>query len=172
MQSVWIMKPSGRAQGKGIFLINKISDIADWKDPLPPADPENPDEKTSTYIVQPGRALHLGAQNAAVKVPGAAELIANAFPTSLVDAMARGDILQIVIFTLIFGAACATVGKGAGPVAALAEALAAVAFQYTRFIMYAAPLAVFASMAVTVAENGSTRSPRVVPVGASRFIAT
>ncbi len=110
----------------------------------------------AVWLVQPGRALHLGAQNAAVKVPDAAELIANAFPTSLIDAMARGDILQIVIFTLIFGAACATVGKGAGPVAALAQALAAVAFEYTRFIMYAAPLAVFASMAVTVAENGST----------------
>lgn len=121
-------------------------------------------------IVQPSRALHFtnGSPDNTVQVPAAADLVTAAFPTSLIDAMARGDVLQIVIFTGLFGAGCASIGGAkAGPVTALAESLAAVAFQYTRFITYAAPLAVFARMAVTVSTNGSTALG-----GLARFVVT
>ncbi|OUM69028.1 hypothetical protein PIROE2DRAFT_3082 [Piromyces sp. E2] len=51
--SIWIMKPVGRAQGKGIFLINKISQINQWKkDPrLTRSSSENQDQ-VETYIIQ------------------------------------------------------------------------------------------------------------------------
>lgn len=83
-------------------------------------------------------------------------MVTNAVPASLLDALARGDILQIVIFTALFGAACAAAGSKAGPVTAFAAALTSVAFEFTRLIMFAAPLAVFASMAVTASGHGST----------------
>ena len=99
-------------------------------------------------------------------IPGAPQLITNAFPASIVDAMARGDILQIVIFTSLFAAAVSAAGSRARAVTGFAEALTAVAFQYTRYVMMLAPLAVFSSMAVTVAGNGS-----LALAGLARFVA-
>ena len=113
----------------------------------------------AVWLVQPGRAFHFansGGAAAVPQIPSAADVVTNAVPSSLFDALARGDILQIVIFTALFGAACAAAGVKAGPVTAFAGALTSVAFEFTRLIMCAAPLAVFASMAVTVAGNGST----------------
>ena len=68
--------------------------------------------------------------------------------------MARGDVLEIVVFCLLFGLACHAVGARARPVVAFAEAVAAIAFKYTSFVMYLAPFAVCAAMAATVAEGG------------------
>lgn len=77
------------------------------------------------------------------------------FPSSILDAMARGDVLQITLFCLLFGFACATAGAVAAPMLAFADAVAGLAFPFTGYIMLLAPAAVFASMAVTVAGNGS-----------------
>jgi proton glutamate symport protein len=82
------------------------------------------------------------------------DVLVNAFPTSIVDAMARGDVLQIVVFCFLFGVACLAVGERAKPVLVLAEAVVAVAFRFTQIIMYLAPAAVFSAMAVTVATSG------------------
>eukprot|EP01066_Platyproteum_vivax_P016338 Platyproteum_vivax@DN7088_c0_g1_i4.p1 len=49
-ESIWIMKPVGKSQGRGIFLINKIADISGWKNERIP-DPTD-EEKPSSYIVQ------------------------------------------------------------------------------------------------------------------------
>ncbi len=79
----------------------------------------------------------------------------NAVPTSIVDALARGDVLQIVIFCFVFGIACLSVGKAARPVVDFADALAEVAFRYTDYVMYLAPIAVFAAAANAVAFDGT-----------------
>ncbi len=79
----------------------------------------------------------------------------NAVPTSIVDALARGDILQIVVFCFLFGVACLSVGKRARPVVNLAEALAEVAFRYTDYVMFLAPVAVFSAAANAVATDGA-----------------
>ena len=83
-----------------------------------------------------------------------AEVLTNAFPTSIVDAMARGDVLQIVVFCFLFGVACLSLGEKAKPVLVLADTVVAIAFRFTHLIMYLAPAAVFSAMAVTVASGG------------------
>ncbi|MBL8213784.1 MAG: dicarboxylate/amino acid:cation symporter [Bryobacterales bacterium] len=107
-------------------------------------------------IAKPGSSFHYVASAAAATAPPVTDLITAAFPTSILDAMARGDILQIVLFTSLFAAACTAIGERSRAVTRFAEALTAVSFQYTRYIMYLAPLAVFASIANTLAQNGAT----------------
>lgn len=87
--------------------------------------------------------------------PSAASTIERVFPSSVIDAMARGDVLEIVVFSFLFGAACAAVGIKAKPVVVFCESLAQVMFRYTYYVMYLAPLGVAAAIAVTVAGNGS-----------------
>lgn len=77
------------------------------------------------------------------------------FPSSIVDAMARNDVLQIVVFSFLFGAACAALGAKAGPVVSFAASLAEVMFRYTKYVMYLAPLGVGAAIAVTVGSGGA-----------------
>jgi len=48
--------------------------------------------------------------------PSAASFLEHVFPASVIDAMARGEVLQIVVFSLLFGAACAAAGDKARPV--------------------------------------------------------
>ncbi|HEX3880676.1 MAG TPA: dicarboxylate/amino acid:cation symporter, partial [Bryobacteraceae bacterium] len=75
-------------------------------------------------------------------------------PVSLIDAMARNDVLQIVVFAFIFGAACAAIGAKAAPVVSFCQSLAEVMFQFTKYVMYMAPIGVGAAIAVTVGSKG------------------
>ena len=106
-------------------------------------------------IFRPGDNVALAAQAApVVSKMTFTDVLVNAFPTSIVDAMARGDVLQIVVFCFLFGVACLAVGERAKPVLVLADAVEAVALRFTQIIMYLAPAAVFAAMAGTVATSG------------------
>ena len=106
-------------------------------------------------IFRPGDNVALAAQAApVVSKMTFTDVLVNAFPTSIVDAMARGDVRQIVVFCFLFGVACLAVGERAKPVLVLADAVVAVAFRFTQIIMYLAPAAVFAAMAGTVATSG------------------
>lgn len=77
-----------------------------------------------------------------------------AFPTSVVDAMARGDILQVVVFSVFFGLALAASGEKGEPITKALESLSEVMFKFTGFVMSFAPFGVFAAIAATVANNG------------------
>jgi len=109
-------------------------------------------------LVRPGAGMHLSQTSAEAALPQQApapgSIIEHVFPASIVDAMARGDVLQIVVFAFLFGAACAAVGAKAKPVVAFCESLAEVMFRYTRYVMYLAPLGVGAAIAVTVGNKG------------------
>lgn len=76
------------------------------------------------------------------------------FPRSIVDAMARGDVLQIVIFSLLFAAAVAAAGERGKPVLDLCRALADVMFRFTDFVMAVAPLGVLGAAAALVGKHG------------------
>ncbi len=89
---------------------------------------------------------------AAALKPG--DIVEHVFPTSIVDAMARGDVLQVVVFSFLFGAACAAISAKAKPVVDFAGSLAEVVFRYTGYVMYLAPLGVGAATAVTVGSKG------------------
>ncbi|QIL02683.1 dicarboxylate/amino acid:cation symporter [Sphingomonas sinipercae] len=83
-----------------------------------------------------------------------AKFIAHIFPTSMVDAMAQNDILQIVVFSLFLGVAITAVGEPARPLVRALEALVKVMLQVTDYVMRFAPVAVFAAVTASIAERG------------------
>lgn len=108
-------------------------------------------------FARPGDGIVLTSSTSAASDPdaGLADAFENAIPTSIFDALARGDVLQIVVFCFLFGIACLSVGDKAKPVVDFADSLAEVAFRYTDYVMLLAPPAVFAAAANTVAGSGS-----------------
>lgn len=109
-------------------------------------------------LVQPGAGMRLERSAAELGLPKSEQnfgaILEHTFPSSIIDAMARGEVLQIVVFSFLFGAACASVGSAATPVVDFANSLAEVMFRYTRYVMLLAPFGVGAAMAVTVGSKG------------------
>ena len=81
-------------------------------------------------------------------------VLTNAFPTSIIDAMARGDVLQIVVFSVLFGLAALSLGERARPFLSFVDSLAEISFRFTRLVMLLAPAAVLAAMASTIGGGG------------------
>lgn len=88
------------------------------------------------------------------KQPTLGEILEHTFPASVIDSMARGDVLQLVVFCFIFGAACTAIGDKSKPIVEWCESLAEVMFEYTKYVMYLAPVGVGAAIAVTVGTKG------------------
>ncbi|TMJ15560.1 MAG: dicarboxylate/amino acid:cation symporter [Alphaproteobacteria bacterium] len=82
------------------------------------------------------------------------KFIAHIFPESMVSAMSTNDILQIVVFSLFLGVAITAVGEPARPLVRALEALVKVMLQVTDYVMRFAPVAVFAAVTASIAENG------------------
>ena len=82
------------------------------------------------------------------------DMLLHLVPTSVVDAMARGDILQLVVFSTFFGIALAAIGAKGKPLLEMLESTAQVMFKFTGYVMAFAPLGVFAAIAATVGDKG------------------
>jgi len=82
------------------------------------------------------------------------DIFLHLFPTSVVDAMARGDILQLVVFSTFFGIAVAAIGSKGQPVIDVLESTAQAMFKFTGYVMVFAPIGVFAAIAATVGSKG------------------
>jgi proton glutamate symport protein len=82
------------------------------------------------------------------------EIFLHLVPTSVFDAMARGDILQVVVFASFFGVALAGVGEKGRPVFEFMESVAQVMFRFTAYVMMFAPIGVMAAIAATVGGRG------------------
>jgi proton glutamate symport protein len=82
------------------------------------------------------------------------DIFLHIFPTSVVDAMARGDILQVVVFASFFGVGLAAIGIAGRPLFDVLESTALVMFKVTHYVMKLAPLGVFAAIASTVGGKG------------------
>jgi proton glutamate symport protein len=82
------------------------------------------------------------------------DILLHLFPTSVIDAMARGDILQIVVFATFFGIALAAIGDKGRPVIVLLDSVAQVMFKFTGYVMLFAPIGVMAAIAATVGGRG------------------
>jgi proton glutamate symport protein len=82
------------------------------------------------------------------------DIVLHLFPTSVIDAMARGDILQIVVFATFLGIALAAIGAKGRPVLDVLEATAQAMFRVTGYVMLFAPIGVFAAIAATVGGKG------------------
>jgi len=82
------------------------------------------------------------------------DILLHMVPTSVIDAMAKGDILQVVVFASFFGVALAAIGDKAAPVITLLDSVAQAMFKFTGYVMRFAPLGVMAAMAATVGGKG------------------
>lgn len=108
-------------------------------------------------LVRPGEGVTLqkGAEAALLQTHTTlASTLEHIFPASVVDAMARGEVLQLVVFCFIFGAACIAVGEKARPVVEFSKSLVEIMFAYTKYVMWFAPLGVGAAIAATIGANG------------------
>jgi len=107
-------------------------------------------------ILRPGDNLNLplpdtqAATNLKVASLSMKDFVTHLVPRSIVEAMATNEILQIVVFSLFFGVACAALGERAHRLVEGIEQLSYVILAITGYIMKLAPLAVFASMAAIV----------------------
>ncbi len=81
-------------------------------------------------------------------------MVTDIFPTSIVDAMAKGNLLQIVVFSIFFALAICAVGKKAQPVLDILNSVSQIMFKFTEYVMYFAPLGIFGAIASTVGANG------------------
>ncbi|HEX5216500.1 MAG TPA: cation:dicarboxylase symporter family transporter [Vicinamibacterales bacterium] len=82
------------------------------------------------------------------------DMLVSLFPTSIIDAMARGDILQVVVFSIFFGVGLAAVGEKGKAVLEVLESTAQVMFKFTGYVMMFAPIGVMAAISATVGKMG------------------
>jgi Na+/H+-dicarboxylate symporter len=111
-------------------------------------------------ILRPGDNLNLPlpdvgtATNLKVSSLSLKDFVTHLVPSSVVLAMANNEILQIVIFSILFGVGCAALGERAHIIVQGIEELSHVILKVTGYIMGLAPIAVFASMAAIVTTQG------------------
>lgn len=116
-------------------------------------------------LVQPGQGMNVDAATldtkaiasytaASAKPPGFIDFLLNMVPTSIVDALAKNDILQILTFAVLFGVALSHIGARAKPVVDFLESFNHGIFAVVGMIMRLAPIAAFGAMAFTVGKYG------------------
>ena len=88
------------------------------------------------------------------KMQTTTEFLMNIIPTSVVDAFAKGDMLQVLFFSILFGYAMHSFGERGKPVFDLIEKLSHVLFGIVGVIMKAAPIGAFGAMAYTIGKHG------------------
>jgi Na+/H+-dicarboxylate symporter len=110
--------------------------------------------------LEPGKAMSLpipaadatsGVSAGGLSVQG---FISHTIPTSIFDAMAKNEILQIVIFSVFFGTAMAALGERSKSVIEVLDAVSHIMLKVTGYVMLFAPLAVFGALASMVAKEG------------------
>ncbi len=111
-------------------------------------------------VFEPGSSLHIalpsvGAETGLANVkPTLSSFVAHIFPKSIIEAMANNEILQIVVFSMFFGIACASLGELAHPTVKLLESLSHIMLKITSYVMHYAPIAIFSAMASVIAQQG------------------
>jgi proton glutamate symport protein len=139
------IKTMGRIGGKAILYFEVVTTVALFIG------------LGAVNLVKPGVGVQLQKGSTAAvaqTTTGLSQILEHTFPTSIIDSMAKGEVLQIVVFAFIFGAACATVGAKARPVVQFCESLSEIMFKYTNYVMLFAPFGVFGAMAATIGERG------------------
>lgn len=129
----WFFSASLLSLLLGMVLVNFFAPGENLHMDLPPADADS------------------GLQHAP---PSLAGFVSHIFPTSIADAMAHNEILQIVVFSVFFGVACAQLGELAEPMVKALDSLGHVMLKVTSYVMHFAPVAVFAAIASVIAKQG------------------
>jgi proton glutamate symport protein len=111
-------------------------------------------------LLRPGDGLTLAhTLPETVKKAGESQItfghfIEHLLPTNFIEAVAKGDVLQIVLFSCLFGVAVMMAGAKAKPILNFCEGLNEVMFKFTDIVMKLAPIGVGAATAASVAEHG------------------
>ncbi len=119
------------------------------------------------YLFHPGTGMNIdistldasamgGYVDSATKVrdAGFADFLLKLIPVTVISAFTSGDVLQVLLISLIFGCALSLIGEKAAPVAALIDSLSAAFFKAMGFIIRLAPLGVLGAIAFTVGKYG------------------
>ena len=113
------------------------------------------------HLLHPGAGLNLAEVTSSAAAPAASTetftlqgFLIHLVPSSIFDAMAKNEILQIVVFSLFVGTAVASLDNKAPHILEMAEQGAQVMLKVTGFVMKLAPLAIFCALASTIADQG------------------
>jgi aerobic C4-dicarboxylate transport protein len=114
--------------------------------------------------IQPGAGMNVDASTldtkalasytTAAKSQNTVDFVLNIIPNTIVDAFAKGEILQVLLFALLFGLALSSVGEPARPVVTLIDKVSHALFVVVGFIMKVAPIGAFGAMAFTIGKYG------------------
>jgi len=118
---------------------------------------------TAGILFEPGKGLHVNIEEFASGVPSAAtdappptigEFILGLIPTNVFEAFAEGHLLQVIVFSVIFGMVMNMMGEKAARPREIIQDFAAIIFRMIEYIVRLAPLAVFGFMAWSVGTQG------------------
>lgn len=115
-------------------------------------------------LIHPGRGLNVDPSTldvkavadyaGAAKAQSTSQFLLHIIPNTLVDAFAKGDILQVVFISVLFGLALAALGKRAEPLVKVLDVVMTAIFGVVNMVMRLAPLGAFGAMAFTVGKYG------------------
>lgn len=112
-------------------------------------------------LEQPGSGMNLAVPTGTIETGLATSgmslkaFLAHTIPTSIAGAMADNEILQIVVFSMFFGIGGASLGqKFNAPLVAALDVVSHIMLKVTGYVMYVAPLAIFAAISLVIAKEG------------------
>ncbi len=146
------MKKVGRVGGKALLYFEVMSTVALIvgllvAHLLRPGDGFNVDPKTLDARAVASYATQAGSQ-------GTVDFLMHIIPATVVDAFAKGEILQVLLVALLFGTALSFLGAKGAPLLGLIDQFAAVFFRMVTLITRVAPIGAFGAMAFTIGKYG------------------
>ena len=116
-------------------------------------------------VLEPGAGMHMvvsiadealvsGYATKAREITGVADFILNIIPDTIVGAFANGDILQVLLFSCLFGVACAQMGKRSANLIRIIDDFTHGMFELINMIMRLAPVGAFGAMGFTIGKYG------------------
>ena len=107
-------------------------------------------------LIRPGDGLTLPTEPSPITATAQTwrDILLHLVPESVIKAMADGDVLQIVVFSIVFGIALGMIGEKGRPLVQWCEQVAETMFKFTNIVMHYAPIGVGAAMAYTVGHGG------------------
>jgi proton glutamate symport protein len=106
-------------------------------------------------ITLPASSSTSEAMQSATSTPGFESFLLNIFPENIAQAVAQNQILQVAVFAILFGIALALLpDEKKSPLVSLLKSLTDTMFQFTKIVMYFAPIAAGAAMASTIGSMG------------------
>jgi aerobic C4-dicarboxylate transport protein len=146
------MKKVGRVGGKALLYFEVVSTIAliiglIIVNTIRPGAGFNADLSTLN-------TKDIASYTTAAKSQGTVEFLMNVIPSTVIDAFAKGEILQVLLFSVLFGLALSSAGQKGKPVVRFIDEFAHALFIVVGFIMRAAPVGAFGAMAFTIGRYG------------------